>query len=240
MKKIILPCFILFSGLVVSCKDDNSSSDEIKLVKSIVGGDENIRFNYNEKRQLVKIIDTDSESIFTYDESGKLSKYVIIYNEGSVQSTESFTIKYQSETQLRIVDEDNEYVIVNLNDKGQVLNINNGGDVTKYTYDTKGNIVKVEEDGLTTTVTYNNDKGIFSGTTSPKWMLLLPDYEMSFFSVNNPVSISSIITENGQTTTDSEIFTYPVEHIIKGYPTRISVNYNENGTVTNQIYNISY
>lgn len=245
MKKIIVTVFLAVSAIFVSCKNDDNVADVKKLPKSITSVNGNLLFTYSANGQLVKVTDKDSETeytetIFTYDNSGKVVKFVNIYNDPSGTETESYNISYPTATQAKVTDEDNDYIMVNFNEKGQVLNFNNFGDLTTFTYDTKGNIVKVVDENSTTTASYNNDKGILSATNSPKWVLLLSDFDLHYFAENNPVSVTNISEYNGTTYTSSETYSYPLEHIIAGYPTRMSVNYTENGTTNNEVYTISY
>lgn len=245
MKKIILTVFLAASAVFVSCKNDDNVAEIKKLPKSITSVSGNLLFSYSTSGQLVKVTDKDSETeytetIFTYDSSGKVVKFVNIYNDPAGTETETYTISYPIANQAKVTDEDNDYILVNFNEKGQVLNFNNFGDLTTFTYDTKGNIVKVVDENATTTASYNNDKGILSGVTSPKWVLLLSDFDLHYFAENNPVSVTNVSEYEGTTYTSSEAYSYPVEHIIAGYPTRMSVNYTENGSTNNEVYTINY
>lgn len=245
MKKIVLSILLVASAVFVSCKNDDNVADIKKLPKSITSVNGNLLFTYSANGQLVKVTDKDSETeytetIFTYDSTGKVVKFVMVSNDPSGTETNSYTISYPMTNQAKITDEDNDYTLLNFNDKGQVLNFNNFGDVTTFTYDAKGNIVKVVSDDSTTTASYNNDKGILSGTTSPKWVLLLSDFDLHYFGENNPISVTNVSEYEGTTYTSSETYSYPVEHIIGGYPTRMSVNYTENGSTNNEVYTINY
>ena len=245
MKKIVLSILVAVSTTFVSCKSDDNVADIKKLPKSITSVSGNLLFTYSANGQLVKITDKDSETeytetIFTYDNSGKVTKFVNINNSPSGTETESYTISYPTANQAKITDEDSDYTLVNFNEKGQVLNFNSFGDVTTFSYDTKGNIAKIVNDNSTTTANYNNDKGILSGTTSPKWVLLLSDFDLYYFAENNPISVTNVSEYDGTTYTYSESYSYPVEHIIAGYPTRMSVNYTENGSTDNEVYTINY
>jgi len=233
------------SAVFVSCKNDDNVADVKKLPKSITSVNGNLLFTYSASGQLVKVTDKDSETeytetIFTYDSTGKVTKFVTVFNDPAGTETSSYTITYPAANQAKVTDEDNDYIMVNFNDKGQVLNFNNFGDVTTFTYDTKGNIVKVVDESSTTTASYNNDKGILSGTTSTKWILLLSDFDLHYFAENNPISVTNVSEYEGTTYTSSETYSYPVEHIIAGYPTRMSVNYTENGETNNEVYTINY
>jgi len=245
MKKIILSILLAASAVFISCKNDDNVADIKKLPKSITSVNGKLLFTYSASGQLVKVTDKDSETeytetIFTYDSAGKVIKFVTVYNDPVGTETNSYTITYPAANQARITDEDNDYTLVNFNEKGQVLNFNNFGDVTTFSYDTKGNIVKVVNDNSTTTASYNNDKGILSGTTSPKWVLLLSDFDLHYFGENNPISVTNVSEYDGITYTSSETYSYPVEHIVAGYPTRMSVNYTENGSTENEVYTINY
>lgn len=245
MKKILLTVFLAASTVLVACKNDDNLADIKKLPTSITSVNGKIEFTYSTTRQLVKVTDKDSdteytETIFTYDSSGKVTKFVTIYNSPSGTETESYTISYPVANQAKVTDENNDYVLVNFNDKGQVLNFNNFGDITAFSYDAKGNIVKVVEEDATTTANYTNDKGILSAITSPKWVLLLTDFDLHYFAENNPISVTNVAEYNGTTYTSSEAYSYPVEHIIAGYATRMSVNYTENGSTYNEVYTINY
>jgi len=229
------------SAVFVSCKNDDNVADIKKLPKSITSVNGNLLFTYSASGQLVKVTDKDSETeytetIFTYDSTGKVIEFANVSYDIHGINTEFYTVTYPSENQAII----NMGTIVNFNDKGQVLNFNNFGDVTTFTYDTKGNIVKVVDESSTTTASYNNDKGILSGTTSPKWVLLLSDFDLHYFAENNPISVTNVSEYEGTTYTSSETYSYPVEHIIAGYPTRMSVNYTENGETNNEVYTINY
>ncbi|MEG0917804.1 MAG: hypothetical protein RSF68_12400 [Myroides sp.] len=244
MKKIIIPV-LMASAVFVSCKNDDNVADVKKLPKSITSVNGNLLFTYSASGQLVKVTDKDSETeytetIFTYDSTGKVIKFVTVFNDPAGTETSSYTISYPAVNQAKVTDEDNDYIMVNFNDKGQVLNFNNFGDVTTFSYDTKGNIVKVVDESSTTTASYNNDKGILSGTTSPKWVFLLSDFDLHYFAENNPISVTNVSGYEGTTYTSSETYSYPVEHIIEGYPTRMSVNYTENGETNNEVYTINY
>ncbi|UUV22676.1 hypothetical protein [Paenimyroides aestuarii] len=245
MKKSLVPAVLMTAAIFVSCKNDDNIAEVKKLPKSITSVDTNLSFSYSTTGQLVKVIDKDSETaytetIFTYDSSGKVTKFVTIYNDPISTETNSYTITYPSATQAKVADEDNDYILVNFNDKGQVLNFNFYGDLTTFTYDNKGNVVKIVDENTTTTASYNSDKGVLSGITSPKWVLLLSDFDLHFFGENNPITVTEVAVFNGTTYNSSETYSYPIAHIIDGYPTRMSVNYNENGSTTNEVYTVSY
>lgn len=245
MKKSILTVFLATSALFTSCKNDDNVAEVKKLPKSITSVSGNLLFTYNASGQLVKVTDKDSETeytetIFTYDSTGKVNKFVTVYNDPEGIETDTYTVSYPAANQARVTDEDDDYTLVNFNDKGQVISFNNFGDLTTFTYDGKGNIVKVVDEFSTTTASYNNDKGILSATTSPKWVLLLSDFDLHYFSENNPISVTNVTEYQGTTYTSSEAYTYPVEHVIAGYPTRMSVNYSQNGSTNNEVYTINY
>ncbi|WLD24445.1 hypothetical protein NU10_03335 [Flavobacterium dauae] len=245
MKKILLTVFLAASTVFISCKDDDNVTETTKLPKSITSTYNRIDFTYNAARQLVKITDKDSETdysetIFTYDTSGRPVKFVMLYNEDGAIETYSYTISYPLENQAKIVSEDNETTIVKFDAKGQVTSFNNLSETINYTYDNRGNVVKIIDEDSTVTASYNNNKGILSGVSSAKWVLLLTDFDLFYFGTNNPVSVSSVSENNGNTYTSSEAYTYPAEHIIDGYPTRMSVNYTENGSTENEVYTITY
>ena len=229
----------------VSCKSDDNVAEVKKLPKSITSANRNLLFTYSSSGQLVKIIDKDSETdstetIFTYDSTGKVTKMVTLYNNSTGISTNSYTISYPTTNQAKVTDEDNDYVLVNFNDEGQVLNFNNFGDVTTFTYDSQGNILKVNNEVSTTTAVYSIYKGILSEITSPKWVLLLTDSDLHYFIGNNPFSIANMYEYKETTHTSFEAYSYPIEHVIDGFPTRMSVNYTENGSTENEIYTINY
>ncbi len=244
MKKIIVPV-LMASAVFVSCKNDDNVADVKKLPKSITSVNGNLLFTYSTSGQLVKVTDKDSETeytetIFTYDSTGKVTKFVTIYNDPTGTETDSYIITYPTANQARVTGDDNDYVLFNFNEKGQVLNFSNADLLVAFTYDTKGNIVKIVNENSTTTASYNNDKGILSGITSPKWVLLLSDFDLHYFAENNPISVTNVSENQGTTYTSSETYSYPVEHVIDGYPTRMSVNYTENGSTENEIYTINY
>ena len=244
MKKIIVPV-LMTSAVFVSCKNDDNVAELKKLPKSITSVSGNLLFTYSTSGQLVKVTDKDSETeytetIFTYDSTGKVTKFVTIYNDPTGTETDSYTITYPTANQARVTGDDNDYVLFNFNEKGQVLNFSNADLLVAFTYDTKGNIVKIVNGNSTTTASYNNDKGILSGITSPKWVLLLSDFDLYYFGENNPISVTNVSENQGTTYTSSETYSYPIEHIIDGYPTRMSVNYTENGSTENEIYTINY
>lgn len=245
MKKIVLSVFFAASAVFVSCKNDDDVTELKKLPKSITSVNSNLLFTYSASGQLVKVTDKDSETeytetIFAYDSNGKVTKFVNIYNSPVGTDTETYSISYPTANQAKVTDEDNDYVLVNFNEKGQVLNFNSFGDVTTLSYDTKGNIVKIVNGNSTTTANYNSDKGILSGITSPKWVLLLSDFNLYYFGENNPISVTNVSENQGTTYTSSEAYSYPIEHVIDGYPTRMSVNYSENGSTENEVYTINY
>lgn len=244
MKKIIVPV-LMASAVFVSCKNDDNVAELTKLPKSITSVNGNLLFTYSTSGQLVKVTDKDSETeytetIFTYNSEGKVTKFVTIYNDPTGTETDSYTITYPAANQARVTGDDNDYVLFNFNEKGQVLNFSNADVLVTFTYDTKGNIVKIVNGNSTTTASYNNNKGILSGITSPKWVLLLSDFDLYHFGENNPISVTNVSENQGTTYTSSETYSYPIEHIIDGYPTRMSVNYTENGSTENQIYTINY
>lgn len=245
MKKIIIPFILIASSLLVCCKNDDHTIEIKQIPKSISSAYGTVNFSYNASGQLIKVTDKDSdqeysETIFTYDNSGKVIKFVTVYNEDGDIETYSYNITYPAENQAKVIDEDNEYTIVNFDAKGQAISFSHFEEVTDYTYDERGNIVKITDNNTTTTVSYNNSKGVLSGINSPKWVLLLTDFDLFYFTVNNPVSINSVYQYNGNTYTDSESYSYPAEHIINGYPTRMSVDYNNGTSTYNELYTISY
>jgi len=245
MKKIVLSFLLVSSTIFTSCKTDDEVVAIKKLPKKISSVNGSIEFGYSTSGQLVNVKDKESETtytetIFTYDNTGKLTKFVNIYKDSNGTETESFLISYPAANQARITDEDNDYTIVNFNEKGDVLSFNNFGDLTTFSYDGKGNIVKIEEENSTITASYNNDQGILSAVSSPKWVLLLTDFNLYNFAANNPITTTAVSQYNGTTTTYSETYSYPVEHIISGFPTRMSVNYNDNGSASNELFTINY
>jgi len=245
MKKIILTVFFAVSAVFVSCKSDDNVTEVKKLPKSITSANRNLSFTYSSSGQLVKVTDKDSETdstetIFTYDSTGKVIKVVTLYNNSTGISTNSYTISYPATNQAKVIDEDNDYTLVNFNEKGQVVNFNNFGDITTFTYDSQGNILKLNNEVSTTTVVYSIHKGILSEISSPKWVLLLIDSDLHYFMENNPFSIANMYEHEGTTHTSFEAYSYPIEHVIDGYPTRMSVNYSENGSTENEIYTITY
>jgi len=245
MKKIVLSILLASSAVFVSCKNDDNVADIKKLPKSITNVDGNVLFTYSANGQLVKVTDKDSETeytetIFTYDSTGKVVKFVTVFNDLSGTKTNSYIISYPAANQAKVTFEDNEYTLFSFNEKGQVLNFSNADLLVTFTYDAKGNIVKIVNGNSTTTASYNNDKGILSGITSPKWVFLLSDFDLHYFGENNPISVTNVSEYEGTTYTSSETYSYPVEHIIGGYPTRMSVNYTENGSTNNEVYTINY
>lgn len=245
MKKIIIPIILTTAAVFISCKNDDNAADVKKLPKSITSVTGSLSFTYSSSGQLVKALDKDSETeytetIFSYGSDGKLVKYVVIFTDAIGTETESYTVTYPTANQAKVTDQENDYILVNFNEKGQVLNFNNFGELTTFSYDTNGNIVKVVDENSTTTASYNNDKGILSGINSPKWVLLLSDFDLHYFGENNPISVTTVADFNGTTYTYSEAYSYPVEHIIDGYPTRMSINFTENGSTYNEVYTINY
>lgn len=245
MKKIIAPLLILSVFALTSCKDDDKIDDFKQLPKTITSTSGNIQFTYSTSGQLVKVNYKDSdasytETLFTYDNDGKIVKFVNIYNEEGSVETDSYNITYLPNNEAKIIDESNDYTLVKFNGNGQVLSFNNLSEVTTFTYDSNGNVVKISDNTSTTTVSYNNDKGILSGITSPKWALLLTDSDLFYFGGNNPVSVNYVYQNNGSTNTASDAYTYPIEHIVNGYPTRMLVKHTESGETTNETYSINY
>lgn len=245
MKKIIIPFALVATLIFVGCKDDDQNTEVIKTPKTISSVYGAVNLSYNASGQLIKVTDKDSddeytETVFTYDSSGKVTKFVTIYHEDNDVETYSYNITYPSANQARVIDESNDYIIVNFDAKGQAISFNDFGDLTNFTYDDRGNIVKITDNVSTVTASYNNDKGILSGINSPKWILLLTDMDLFYYAANNPVSINSVYQNGEQIYTDSETYTYPSEHIIDGYPTRMSVDYNNGSSSYNELYTISY
>lgn len=245
MKKKIIPTLILGSILVLGCKNDDNVVDQKRLPKSITGVDTNISFQYNGGNQLVKVSDKTSnaeysETLFTYNVDGKLSKFVnASYYNGNV-STETYVVNYLDNNLLRVEDEDNEYVLIKLNDKGQALEFKGIDDLSTFTYDNKGNMVKMVSNTTTTTASYTNDKGILSAVNTPSWVFMLTDLDLYYYAVNNPIAITEIYQENGPAETVSQTITYPAEHIILGYPTRMNISTTEAGQTNSGIFSIVY
>lgn len=245
MKKILLPVLCAFTLVTTSCKNDDNTAAIIKLPKTIKSIDTDYKFQYNGANQLIKTIDTDSENeytetLFTYTSDGKLSKFVNAFHNNTGVSTFSFSVTYLENNQLKITDEDNEYTLVTLNDKGQAISFKNLNTTVNFSYDSKGNMVKIVDDSTTLTASYNNDKGILSDVKTPHWIFLLTDFDLHYFAVNNPTTISAVYDNNGTSETFSQTNNYPSEHIIQGYPTRMSVNYNESGDTYNEVFTITY
>jgi|GEM_PF-1371408 len=245
MKKIIVLFFLICGFTLFSCKDDDNVMEVRQLPKSITSVGSNMSFGYNTKNQLIKVVDKESdteysETIFSYGDDGRLMKFVSAFYEPNNATTETYTVTYISDNQLRVKNEENEYILVNLNEKGQALSFNTLDGVTNFTYDANGNLVKIVDDSTTVTASYNKGKGIFNNVATGNWVLLLSDFDLQYFSVNNPVSITTVDNNNGTTSTYSRTFTYPEEHIIAGYPTRMSVNHTENGSTSNEVYSITY
>lgn len=245
MKKRILSVIILSFTMFLSCKNDDNTTKAVQLPKSIKGVDANITFQYNTKNQLVKVSDksdpTDySETLFTYNNDGKLEKFVnASYYNGNV-STASYSVTYLANNQLRVTSDDNEYVLVSLNDKGQALSFNSIDGTTNFSYDSKGNMVQATDNSQTITATYNNDNGILSSVATPSWVLMLTDLDLHYFALNNPLTITEVYKNNGSSETYSQTMNYPKEHVIHGYPTKMIVNTTDGGESYNQTLTVTY
>lgn len=245
MKKNIVPFFLIFGCTLFSCKNDDNTGEISRLPKSITSVGSNMSFGYNTRNQLIKVVDRESdteysETIFSYGDDGRLTKFVNAFYEPNNVITETYSVTYVSDNQLKVTDEDNEYIMVTLNDKGQAVRFNTLDGITTFSYDASGNLVKMVDDATTITASYNNGKGIFSNVATGNWVLLLNDSGLQYFTANNPVSITTVENHNGTSNTYSRTFTYPQEHIIGGFPTRMSVNDTENGSTSNEVYSITY
>lgn len=245
MKNFFIPVLCFSSLLITSCKNDDNIEEIVRLPKTIKSVETDYKFQYNTENQLIKVVDTEgeneyTETLLTYSQDGKLTKFVNAFHHNGDISTFSYSISYLENNQLKITDEDNEYTLVTLNEKGQALSFKTIDNIVNFSYDTKGNITKIEDNNTTTTVSYNNDKGILSSVKTPHWIFLLTDFDLHYFAVNNPITISSVYENNGSSETYSQTNSYPAEHVILGYPTRMSVNYNENGDMYNEVFTVTY
>lgn len=245
MKKIVLFVSLAIAAITVSCKNDDDLVKTVQLPKSITSTNTNLAFSYSNTGQLIKIENTlsagqSNEMLFTYDTTGKLTKYVSVNTQPGVVLTETFLVSYPFENQVKVTNEANDYTLINLNENGQAVSLVKSNKTTTFLYDTNGNLVKNENENNTITANFNTYKGVFSGVTSPKWVLLLTAYNLHNFAVNNPVTVTNVTVENNVTTTSSETYSYPIEHIVNEYPTKISVNYSVNGTSNNYVYTVHY
>lgn len=245
MKKILALLLLSLSIVLISCRDDDQNIEILKLPKSISSVYDDITFLYNNVGQLQQVTqknddDESTRTIFTYDASGRLQKYVTILTDENGVATTSYTIEYPSMKEARIIDDKGDVVYVDFDEKGNATKVVNNEDSTLFAYDSKGNIVKAEDKSSTTTISYNDGKGILSGIKSPKWILLLTDYTLFTYAVNNPTSVNYIYNLEDKTTTSSEKYTYPKEHIIDGYPTKMSVDYSFENSNYNEVYTIKY
>src|SRR5690554_1333994 len=245
MKKVLISLNLIVSVLLFGCKSDDQNAEIKKMPSSISSVYNTVNFYYTANGQLVKVTEKESdedysEIIFTYNSTGKVTKFVTIQHEYGDIETYSYNINYPSENEAVVVDDDYEYTRVSFDEKGQAISFNNQDEVTNFNYDDRGNIVKITDSRTTTTASYNNDKGILSGINAPKWILLLTDTELFYYIANNPVSINSVYQYEGQTSTYSQTYNYLVEHVIKGYPTKMTVDYNSATSTYNELYTITY
>jgi len=245
MKCKIVSILILASLCFTGCKNDDDVVDQKRVPKSIAGANTTINFQYNANNQLVKVTDKTndsdySEMLFTYNTGGKLSKFVnASYLNGSV-STHTYTVEYLENNLVRVKDEDNEYVLVTLNEKGQALEFKGMDGSSIFSYDGKGNMVKMTSNAVTITASYNNDKGVVSAINTPSWVFMLTDLDLHYYAVNNPVLINEVYQGNETAETHAQIISYPREHIILGYPTRMNVTTNQDGQSMSEVFNITY
>lgn len=224
MKKIILSAFVLAGMLFTSCNDDDNITDdetvdvsEMYLPSKIVSEDYTTTFTYNNKGQLTKIAESDGyEYTFTYNGS-QLVEFVEKDNSG--KTTYTFT---QSSTtvSLKMVGEygSQKYedtAILKVDEKGNLIN---DGYFT-YSYDTKGNNVKVEAnngDGIAN-ITFDDKNNTFKNLNLPKWV---SNYLSIFNSGNNnPLTFKFVSQEDPE---DNNSATMVYVYNADGYPTKLT------------------
>lgn len=243
MKKTLLVLAVLTATFSACKKEDQEQSGKpVKLLSRMATADGTYmeEYKYDSQNHLTSVYRKDEEGVeqetLTYDNSGKLIKYVKLENDGTT-STDSYIYDGNTVQAVSSWSGSSSAPVTNrylLNDKGQLLEIarleNGQLGTARYTweYDANEHTVKafyIYTDGRKyerDAYSYDNNPGIMANCTTPEWWFT-KEREYSLDVIKNQLMTSWSI-EN------SPAYKYEYEFDADGYP--VSVTEKDDGSVS--------
>ncbi len=232
MKKLVLSAFVLGGLMFTSCKDDdNIPQNELKILptkmvsKTIYdegGYDETItKFTYDAENRLVKMVDEENELDEDGDSFNYKTEYTFEYNGSELSKiiekesntvTEYTFAKTSSKITVNIKeDADTRSFELLINDKGFLLS----DEDAKYSYDAKGNIIKVVDGFSQATYKYDDKNGVIRNMNLPQWVFagIIDSYAESY--INNAIYMKVEVPQYPQY---NDEFNINYEYNSEGYP----------------------
>jgi YD repeat-containing protein len=244
MKRIITPKALLLNLLLTLCltacndddepNPDNDGQGACRLTKEMFDDDYYDEFEYNAQGYITKATEkevgsneVDYYSLFIYNANNQLTK-LESYEEGQLEDYVTFEYTNNLATTAKYYNGggtlDYTYTYKYDGNKRLIEEADDDGYVSKYTYNTKGNVIKLEflDNGtLNTQITYENYDDKFSPYASFKGLPVV----FTTTSKNNPgkKTYSSDDNNDGIIQPDeSDITTYTYKYNEKGFPTEIT------------------
>lgn len=209
MKKII---FLFFTFILFACNhsDDDSRDLSSVFLPTILSTDrEVLTLTFDDQSRIVQLGEVANNSefarlyTFNYSEGKLVSAEAIYFSvvvEGGYNYVERFDFQYIQDrvvVEKEFKDSSGFETITNsvlyIDDKENLLRT----DGVEISYDQRGNMVKVVDNGNVTEITYDNMKGSFVNVKTPQWALYYVMKLGNFYRVNNPIQVKGYPVDMG-------------------------------------------
>ena len=226
--KIYLPTILMGDDLVITLTFDNKS--QIVQVGEVAENGEYARlytFYYNQ--EILTSVDaiyfsTVEEGGYNYSE-----KFKFEYINDRVMIEKEFHDNHGYKTTT------NE--IIRIDDKNNLIEANG----LNLNYDQKGNLIEINENGNLTKVKYDDKNGSFLNVKTPSWALFYIMKLGHFYRYNNPVKITTYRADKEIEENSIVIIEREFEYNVNNYPIKyFETKINENGIISEQQYKIEY
>lgn len=189
------------------CKEDTPPNPSFKKllpseIRKIRDGEESVyKLTYDNENRIRNIKEYQNDETLSWDYSIDYDAFGRINNcvENSSDGVFTSTFIYTHDFAIRTIIELNQTTIYRINKLRQCLHAYHQGDPlhgklnTSYTYDVKGNCIKIETSDLESeyieNMTYDNNCGIFFCVNAPSWFLTMDEgviTSLQFHEMNNP------------------------------------------------------
>lgn len=204
MKKKILAVFFVLALFACNHSDDDGKDLGAMFLPSILSREGQVlTLTFDDQHRIVQLgeVADNSESarLYTFNYSGgKLVTAQAIYFStvvvGGYNYTEDFKFEYIQDRVLvekKFLDSSGYATTINtvlyVDAKGNLLHT----DGIEISYDDRGNMTKVVNNGNVTEVSYDNKNGSFLNVKTPQWALYFVMRLGNFYRINNPIGVKS-------------------------------------------------
>jgi tRNA threonylcarbamoyladenosine modification (KEOPS) complex Pcc1 subunit len=249
MKKILV-LFCVFVLFACNHTDDDRRDLSSVFLPTILSTDgEVLTLTFDAQSRIVQLGEVANNSefarlyTFNYSEGKLVSAEAIYFSvvvEGGYNYVESFGFQYdegrvvvEKEFKDSSGFETTTNSVLYIDDNENLLRT----DGVEISYDQRGNMVKVIDNGNVTEVTYDNMKGSFVNVKTPQWALYYIMKLGNFYRVNNPVQVKGYPVDMGSEVLVKRDFEYNQY----GFPVRFVQQTTEsNGEIYTDNFYIDY